>query len=142
MTNNKPFFSVIVLTFNRNDYLRDVLASLTKQTRTPDEVIVVDNGINHDTESVVLSFQAALPIKYVQERRRGIPFARNTGVRSCSGELIAFIDDDCAASPDWLKNLEKHFLRDPNIGAVGGDVIGDRSDGTIIADFVGEHMKK
>ncbi len=123
--------SVVIITRNRAEWLKDVLTSLTRQSRQPDEVIVVDNDSQDNTREVILGFSDRLNIKYVYEAERGIPHARNAGIRNATGDIIASIDDDCVADEHWLKYIEIPFIRDPNIGVVGGEVsyfrIGDGS---------------
>ena len=114
--------SVAVITFNRAEWLKDALSSLTRQTRPPDEVVVVDNGSKDHTKDVVLSFSDRLNIKYVYEPVRGIPHARNTAIKNATGDIIASIDDDCVADENWLKQIEIPFIKDPHIGVVGGNV--------------------
>ncbi len=118
----KLSISVIIITRNRADSLKDTLASLTRQSRQPDEVVVVDNASEDNTKDTVLGFKDRLNIKYVYEARRGIPYARNAGLLSSTGDIIVSLDDDCVASDDWLKYTEIPFIRDPNIGVVGGEV--------------------
>lgn len=114
--------SAAIITFNRAEWLKDALTSLTKQTRQPDEVVVVDNGSKDHTKDVVLSFRDRLNIKYVYEPVRGIPHARNTAIKNATGDIIASIDDDCVADENWLKQIEIPFIKDPHIGVVGGNV--------------------
>ena len=114
--------SVIIITRNRADCLKDTLASLTGQSYQPDEVVVVDNASEDNTKDTVLSFKEKLNILYVYEARRGIPYARNTGLLSATGDIIVTLDDDCVATDDWLKYIIRPFARDPNIGVVGGEV--------------------
>jgi glycosyltransferase involved in cell wall biosynthesis len=114
--------SAAVITFNRAEWLKDALTSLTKQARQPDEVVVVDNGSKDHTKDVVLSFSDRLNIKYVYEPVRGIPHARNTAIKNATGDIIASIDDDCVADENWLKQIEIPFIKDPHIGVVGGNV--------------------
>ncbi|MCG6534401.1 MAG: glycosyltransferase family 2 protein [Syntrophales bacterium LBB04] len=138
---NKSQISVVIITFNRAQMLADVLASLTEQKRLPDEVVVVDNNSRDDTKQVALSFKDRLNIKYVFEGKQGVSFARNTGIANASGDIIAFIDDDCVAQKEWLYYLELPFLRDPSIGIVGGDILAYRVKGNLIEDFcIAEEM--
>jgi len=118
----KLSISVIIVTRNRAGSLKDTLASLSSQSRQPEEVVVVDNASEDNTRETVLGFKDRLKIKYVYEARRGIPYARNAGLLSATGDIIAFLDDDCVASDEWLKYIEIPFIRDPNIGVVGGEV--------------------
>lgn len=114
--------SVAIITMNRAEWLKDALTSLSRQSRPPDEVVVVDNGSKDHTKSVILGFSDRLNIKYVYEPVRGIPHARNTAIHNATGDIIASIDDDCVADENWLKTIEIPFIKDPNIGVVGGNV--------------------
>ena len=69
--------SVVIATRNRAESLRDTLASLTRQSRQPDEVVIVDNASSDHTRDIALSFVDSLNLKYVYEATRGIPHARN-----------------------------------------------------------------
>jgi len=44
-------------------------------------------------------------------------------VRLAQGEVIAFLDDDASVDPEWLRHIERVFLRDPRIGRVSGAVL-------------------
>ena len=107
----KLSISVVIPTFNRAEILREALISLAKQTRLPEEVVIVDNNSSDNTKEVAESFSPQLNIKYVMERTQGTSTARNTGIKSASGDIIAFIDDDCLADREWLRYLELPFLR-------------------------------
>jgi glycosyltransferase involved in cell wall biosynthesis len=129
--------SVLIVTRNRAEWLRDTLDSVTRQSRPPDEVIVVDNASTDHTRDVVSSFADRLNVTYVHEPTRGIPHARNAAVRCATGDIVAFVDDDCVADENWLRHIEVAFLRDPNIGAVGGEIGYDRvGDGSVEAFYI------
>lgn len=119
---NDLTISVVIITRNRAEWLRSALESLTRQSRQANEVVVVDNASQDNTREIINSFGDRLNIKYVSEPTLGIPYARNSGIRNASGDIIASIDDDCEADEDWLKYIELPFIRDPNIGAVGGEI--------------------
>jgi glycosyltransferase involved in cell wall biosynthesis len=120
--------------------LKDTIISITQQTLQPDEVIVVDNDSNDNTKDVVLSFAGLLNIKYIFEPVRGIPFARNTGIKNAIGDIIAFIDDDCVADENWLKFIEAPFTRDPNIGTVGGELSYLKLENGYVENFYARNM--
>src|SRR6266852_1963148 len=68
------------------------------------EVVVVDNASRDQTADVVHEIQAASGascIRYVREDRLGLHYARHTGARVASGELLLFTDDDATFSPQW-----------------------------------------
>jgi glycosyltransferase involved in cell wall biosynthesis len=88
------------------------------------EIVVVDNGSRDATKSVVDEFSLASPIRvlYVFEERQGLCFARNRGIQEASGNVIAFTDDDCIADSQWIANIAKEFIADPNVAVIGGRV--------------------
>ena len=114
--------SVIIITRSRCEQLRRCLASLLHLERLPDELIVIDNGSRDATSDVVASFQAPFPVRYFYESTVGVSAARNAGVRAAACDVLAFIDDDAVAEPQWLSAIENAFLRDPRIGIVGGSI--------------------
>jgi len=127
--------SVIIITFNRAHMLKDTLSSLVQQVRLPDEVVVVDNNSTDDTKEVALGFSPELNIRYVFEGTQGVAVARNTSIKNASGDILAFIDDDCVAEKEWLRYLELPFLKDPSIGMVAGKILGCRVKGTLVEDY-------
>lgn len=90
--------SVILPTFNRASVLRRALVSVLSQTRTPDQVIVVDDASTDNTADVVRLFPGVEYIKL--ERNAGAAGARNHGVSLATGDYIAFQDSDDL----WLAN--------------------------------------
>src|SRR5690606_27477811 len=91
----EPLVSVIIPTYQRPKLLLRALHSVQRQTYQQLEILVVDDGSQDDTASVV----RRLPdrrIRYLRhERNTGLPAAaRNTGIRAADGACIAFLDDD------------------------------------------------
>lgn len=119
--------SVIIPHINQPDGLDACLGSLDAQTMARDffEVIVVDNGSRELPVEVV----AAHPgVKLLQESRPGPGPARNTGVAAARGEILAFIDADCRADPNWLLSIYEALATLPPGAVLGGDVRIWRSD--------------
>ena len=117
-----PYVSIIIPTIYRKDKLKNCLTSLKKldYPKSLLEIIVVDNGCSDGTsEMITKEFN---DVKLFKEPRRGVSFARNTGVLNSKGEIIAFLDDDCQVNKDWLKKICPNFLHKDVIG-VGGPVI-------------------
>jgi hypothetical protein len=112
--------TVGVITRNRASDLAEMLESLTRQKRAPDEVLVVDNGSTDQTQAVLERFRTRLPLQRHFLERADIPGARNLVIESAKHEIISFLDDDCISEPDWLAAVEAGFLRADNIGIVGG----------------------
>ncbi|KAB2309195.1 glycosyltransferase [Betaproteobacteria bacterium SCN2] len=101
---------IAVCTAQRPIMLRACLASLATQHVAPGwkaEIIVIDNEQVPRVAGIVEEFSrnCPLPVTYVHEPRRGIPFARNRAIETSlerNAEWIAFIDDDEVADADWL----------------------------------------
>lgn len=103
----RPFFSVIIPTYNRAKYVRRAIQSVLNQTFTDYEIIVVDDGSTDRTKQVVASF--GNQVRYIYQKNRGPSHARNTGIRAARGEYIAFLDSDDRFLPDKLMK-NKMFL--------------------------------
>jgi GT2 family glycosyltransferase len=93
--------SLIIITLRRPELLRQTLEALARQTRPLDEIVVVDNGPDPETERVARDLGA----RYVPEPRRGYGCARNRGLAEARGDILYFLDDDCVAEPDWADML-------------------------------------
>jgi len=105
-------FSVLICTYNRAASLGRTLASLEAlEYPGAHEVVVVDNRSADDTERVVRTFadKMSVPVTYLRENRAGKSFALNAGIAVCSGEFVAFTDDDAIPDKMWLTALESAF---------------------------------
>lgn len=112
--------SVIICTHNRSKDLFNCLNSLFEQQCLPQEVIVVDNApLDESTKKVVEQFPGVI---YLKEERKGLSYARNTGVKLATSSIIAFTDDDVKVHPLWLHRVWETFLI-PEVKAMTGLVI-------------------
>ncbi|MEO3473785.1 glycosyltransferase family A protein [Roseomonas sp. CAU 1739] len=106
MTEAHPFVSIIVPTHRRRDLLRRLLESLMAQDWPRDrfEIIVVHNVTEDGTADMVagLAAQSPVPIAYHPTAFSGPGPSRQFGAERARGSIIAFIDDDCAATPGWI----------------------------------------
>jgi len=131
---NEWTISVVVPVYNGGKTIRATIEHLLRQSLPPDEIIVVDDGSTDETSNILKSF--GNQIKTLSKTNGGPASARNAGVRSSMGRLIAFTDSDCLPDESWLQEMVKgfHSLR---IGGVGGMVCG-ASDG-LIGEYVDLH---
>ena len=118
-----PLASVVVMTFNRPDALRRCLASLAAQTLDPGtfEVVVVDVS-SPPVDAVLEDFREAVRLTHHPAPNLGVAANRNVGAGVALGEVLAFLDDDCIASPTWLAQLVEAVRRDPQ-ALVGAPVV-------------------
>lgn len=119
MTAQDPVvISVIVPHLNQPEMLARCLNSLWAGIRTPDEVIVVDNGSREMPRAIC---EAHPNVRLLQETTPGPGPARNHGISAATGDILAFIDADCLADPRWLAEAEA-AMADPAATILGGDV--------------------
>jgi GT2 family glycosyltransferase len=114
--------SVVVATYNRQSSLKQLLGSLSKQTLSPSrfEVIIVSDGSTDGTADFVRELSLnCRNLKLLELKNRGPGAARNAGARAARGRYLAFTDDDCLASEDWLEQLLSVFERTGAVGVQG-----------------------
>ena len=120
-----PFVSVVVPTCRRPNDLACCVDSLlaTKYPRL--EVIVVDNAPQEPetAELVANRFSGEPRVRYVREWTPGASRARNLGVRSARGEIVAFTDDDVVVDQHWLAALTHALVANPDVDCVTGLVM-------------------
>jgi glycosyltransferase involved in cell wall biosynthesis len=119
----KPQVSVVIPTYNRPLLLRDALESLTTQTDVPFEVAVI-NDAGTDVGDVVSQYKEKLQINYFSlPVNKGLPTARNTGLKYSKGEFVAYLDDDDIYLPGHLKALSERLEAKPHLGLVYSDAL-------------------
>jgi glycosyltransferase involved in cell wall biosynthesis len=109
--------SVIVCAHNEAGYLGACLHSLLAQSRPPDEIVVINNASNDATGEIARRMDG---VRVIDEPRRGLVFARETGRRAATGDILAYVDADCRAPFQWLERIERRFRRRPDLIALSG----------------------
>lgn len=101
-----PEISVIMLTYNRENFVSRAIESILIQTKKDFEFIIVDNG-SCDRSGIIAQEYAAKDsrIRVIHRERGNIGSGRNTGLDAVQGNYVAFIDDDDWAEPDFLEFL-------------------------------------
>jgi succinoglycan biosynthesis protein ExoM len=100
--------SVCIATYRRNERLLAVLQDLTRQSRLPNQVVVVDNDVAGSARPVIDQLRASgapFAIAYDIQPERNIALTRNLTVALADGDWLAFIDDDERAPTTWLQQL-------------------------------------
>lgn len=98
-TKGSPFISIILPTLNRYDHLKNILNDLEAQEYKNFEVLVIDQSFPFQSD-FYKSFN--LPIRVIHQEVPGLWKARNQGIRSAKGDLIAFTEDDVRIESNWL----------------------------------------
>ena len=110
---------ICAYTPDRLPVMSEAIDSLRAQTLPPHEVVLV---IDHAPELLEEARRLWPDLRIVANReQQGLSGARNTGVAEASGEVVAFLDDDAIAAPDWLEHLAAAYA-DPGVLGAGGAV--------------------
>ena len=120
-----PFVSVVVCTRDRLSHLSNCLRSILSLNYPAYEVIVVDNAPKTSATADYVRDLARLKpnLRYVCEKSPGLALARNCGLRNARGEIIAYLDDDEVADPNWLIELARGFQQAVNAVCVTGLIL-------------------
>ncbi|MDS0239872.1 MULTISPECIES: glucosyl-dolichyl phosphate glucuronosyltransferase [unclassified Haloferax] len=120
--------SVVVCTYSMERYesFSETVESVLEQTYEPLEIVIVVDGNEEmfvrvqddfgDIDGIVL---------HCNDQNQGISYSRTKGAEIASGEIVAMIDDDATAEPDWIEKFVQTYEEYPEAVAVGGHVIPD-----------------
>ncbi len=144
-----PKVSVVIPTRNRPEAIVRCLDALATQRFPSDdfEVIVVDDGSNPPLTLEVGRWSSQFDLKLVPQKNTGPGGARNRGVAEARGEFLAFTDDDCLPTPDWLRDIVAALERQPEALVGGSTFNGLKSQlfaevSQLILAFVYEHFNR
>lgn len=104
MNNAAPLVSIIIVNWNGLKFLHECLPSISAQSYTSFEVIMVDNG---STDGSLEFVRTGFPDTVIIENMENVGFAaaNNQGIRIAKGKYIATLNNDTEVDEDWLKNL-------------------------------------
>jgi glycosyltransferase involved in cell wall biosynthesis len=108
--------SVIIPTYNRAEYLNELLKCLINQSFKNFEVLVCDDGSLDNTKEIVASFNEKLNIRYFYQENCGGPAKpRNLGIKNAVGDWLCFVDSDDLWTDNKLEVLARNILRNNNL---------------------------
>lgn len=114
-----PFISIVIPTFNDTEALLGCLDALNQQTYDAYEVIVVNNNPSNDLKEQVRPYPR---VRLLTEAKPSSYAARNYGIRSAKGTVLAFTDADCCPAADWLARGLQALETLPFPAAVAGNI--------------------
>jgi len=126
---NKPFFSIIIATYNRARLLTRAIDSLISQTIDDWEAIIVDDGSIDDTYSKILPYIRSNPqIRYLKKVHSGSGMSKNAGIHLSTGRFITFLDSDDEYDPIHLESRKNILINDPSIRFLhgGANILGNQ----------------
>ena len=118
-TKAMPKYSIIVPVYNRPDEVGELLESLTFQTNTDFEILIIEDGSNLKCDKVVEEYREKLSVKYYFKENSGQGFSRNYGFERAKGNWLIVFDSDCIIPENYLKVVDE-YLNTHKVGAFGG----------------------
>jgi GT2 family glycosyltransferase len=121
-----PTISVVVVNWNRRELLKACLQSLASQTHPDFEVIVVDNGSADGSPALVQETATSYPVRLrliANSDNRGFCAANNQGFGASRSELVALLNNDAEADPQWLAALEAAIRSGRDVGMAASKVL-------------------
>ncbi|MBD0302049.1 MAG: glycosyltransferase family 2 protein [Tolypothrix sp. T3-bin4] len=107
--------SVIIPVYKAEKYIASTLQSALDQTYKNIEILIIDDGSPDRSIEICQQFTDTR-IKFIRQKNRGLPGARNTGIRHAKGEYLTLLDADDLWSPEKLEKHVKHLDNSPNVG--------------------------
>ncbi len=121
-----PLITVVVVNWNRRNLLRACLDSLARQIHPDFEVIVVDNGSQDESPVLVLEMAKTYPVPLrliTNSNNRGFCAANNQAFAGSNSKLIALLNNDAEAEPEWLTALEAVIRRADDVGMAASKIL-------------------
>jgi glycosyltransferase involved in cell wall biosynthesis len=99
----KITFSVVIPLYNKERHIARSILSVLRQRRTPDEILVIDDGSTDSGLQIVQSMEKDNPLlKIIKQKNAGVSCARNRGIQNATGNYISFLDADDEWTVDFF----------------------------------------
>jgi glycosyltransferase involved in cell wall biosynthesis len=122
---NEVIISFVIPTLNRPNPLEKALQSIFRQTKLPDEIIIVDQSDDSKTQNLIkkklqISLKKGISLRYMWEEIKSINHARNLGLHAATGNIVLFLDDDMIVDEHYVSEILKVFRNNPSAIGVQG----------------------
>jgi len=115
--------SIVICVYNRAGFIGRCLRSVLNQTCSPLDIIVIDDGSTDGLEKALEEFSGENRVRvFSNPGNLGLMASRNRGAELSGSEIVAYLDSDCVAEPDWIEELVKPFDISDNIVMAGGRI--------------------
>ena len=121
--------AVVIPCYKQAHFLGDAIESTLKQTLSPSEIVVIDDGSPDDVRGVTARYPG---VRYIRQRNQGLSAARNTGICSTTSELLVFLDSDDRLLPHAIERGVTHHSRHPGCAFVAGRMHTIAADGSLL----------
>lgn len=112
--------TLIATVLNEGGSIHHLMDSIKRQSRQPDEIVIVDGGSQDDTLAILQRYRRQLPLRLLVAEGCNISQGRNRAVAAARGDIIAVTDAGVRLADDWLENITRPLLEQPHSSGVGG----------------------
>src|SRR3990172_6390585 len=112
--------TVAIPCFNGEIFLLDNIASILRQSRTPDEILVIDDGSTDCSAEIARNFKQVKLIRH--NSNLGLAESRNTALKNSSGDIIVYVDADTTSHPNLIETLLNGYSEKKVAGAGGREI--------------------
>lgn len=120
--NDSPLISIIIPFYNAEDFLKDTINSIIKQSITNWEIILMDDGSTDNSYTIASSY-VSKNIRLYQQNNCGVSIARNEGLKKAKGKYVVFLDADDILSNNFLEQRFLYLEQNNEYGFCCGDII-------------------
>jgi len=122
---HNPFVSVIIPTYNREDFVINLIKDLSNQDYNNFEVIVIDQSEKDclKLKNLIDDSLKKMKVVYLKDKKRGVSRARNLGIFNSKGDFIVFLDDDISIPNRNFLDEHIKCYHNLKVGGVAGRVI-------------------
>lgn len=135
-----PKVSVVITAYNSMAYLPETLESVSRQTFTDFEVLIIDDG----SSDHIVQWASELVdprVRLISQENQGVGVARNTGIAHAQGEYIAFLDGDDTWEPTKLEKQVRCLEENPKVGLVHTWLAGIDPHSKPTGRVIGSHVE-
>jgi glycosyltransferase involved in cell wall biosynthesis len=119
-----PKISIVIPFFNQAKFVEECISSALGQTYNNIEVILVNDGSNEDIDHIIDKFLAHPNFKYIKQENKGTSGARNTGIRSSTGDYILPLDSDDVLPSTTIQSLVDNIVDENTILVLKARLVG------------------
>jgi cellulose synthase/poly-beta-1,6-N-acetylglucosamine synthase-like glycosyltransferase len=108
--------SIIIPVYQQGEYLEDAIESAYNQTKSPHEIIIINDGSTDDTQEIAERYMfkdfplIESPVKVINQVNKGLPSARNTGIMATTGDYCLFLDADDILRDNAISTFTKEII--------------------------------